>query len=84
MVGNLYRTKKCFTPRAMLYLYKSQITPKMDYFCCNSFQPRHSLKKKRLRGFVGDKIYPKITRPQLQLPKTIAISMENILINSIP
>ena len=29
MVGSLYRSKKFLTPRAILYLYKSQIRPKI-------------------------------------------------------
>ena len=33
MVGSLYRTRKYLTPSAILYLYKSQIRPRMEYCC---------------------------------------------------
>ena len=34
MVGSFYRSRKFLTPGANLYLYKSQIHPKMEY-CSN-------------------------------------------------
>lgn len=33
MVGSLSRSRKYKTPDAMLYLYKSQIRPRMEYCC---------------------------------------------------
>ena len=31
MVGSFYRARKFLTPAAILYLYKSQIRPKIEY-----------------------------------------------------
>ena len=33
MVGFFYRSRKYLTTPALLYLYKSQIRPKMEYCC---------------------------------------------------
>ena len=33
MVGSFFTSKKFLTPEAILYLYKSQIRPKMEYCC---------------------------------------------------
>ena len=31
MIGSFYQSKKYLTPESLLYLYKSQIRPKMEY-----------------------------------------------------
>merc|ERR1712148_109025 len=63
MVGSFFRSKKYLTPAAILYLYKSQIRPKMEY-CCHiwsgaSKSSLSSLDKvqRRLRRLVGDNLF---------------------------
>ena len=63
MVGSLYRSKKFLTPKAILYLYKSQIRPKMEYcshiWAGSSQQALLTLDRvqNRLRGLVGDELF---------------------------
>ena len=63
MVGSFFRSKKYLTPAAILYLYKSQIRPKMEY-CCHIWAGASktclsSLDKvqRRLRRLVGDSLF---------------------------
>ena len=39
MVGSLLRSRKFLSPESILYLYKSQIRPKMEYCCHTSNIP---------------------------------------------
>ena len=66
MVGSFYRSRKYLTPSALLYLYKSQIRPKMEY-CCHIWAGAakttlSSLDRvqRRLRRLVGDDLYGKL------------------------
>ena len=63
MVGSLHRSKRYLTPPAILYLYKSQIRPRMEY-CCHIWagSAQTSLSsldavQKRLRSLVGDELF---------------------------
>ena len=63
MVGSFFRSKRFLTPAAILYLYKSQIRPRMEY-CCHiwagaSQQSLSSLDRvqSRLRYLVGDSLF---------------------------
>ena len=63
MVGSLFRSKRFLTPAAILYLYKSQIRPRMEY-CCHiwagaSQQSLSSLDRiqSRIRYLVGDSLF---------------------------
>ena len=63
MVGSFFRTRKYLTPAAILYLYKSQIRPRMEY-CCHiwsgaSKTSLSSLDKvqRRLRRLIGDDLF---------------------------
>ena len=63
MIGSLYRSREYLTPSSILYLYKSQIRPTMEY-CCHIWAgaSRTSLKsldgvQKRLRWLVGDELF---------------------------
>ena len=63
MVGSFYRSKKFLTPSALLYLYKSQIRPRMEY-CCHLWDgsSQHSLSsldriQNRMHGLVGDELF---------------------------
>ena len=66
MVGSFYRSRKYLTPSALLYLYKSQIRPRMEY-CCHIWAGAakttlSSLDRvqRRLRWLVGDDLYGKL------------------------
>lgn len=63
MVGSLYLSRKSLTPPAMLYVYKSQIRPKIKYFCAESSLSRLDKIQKRLRGLVGDELAPTPCNP---------------------
>merc|ERR1711962_1541401 len=63
MVGSLHRSKRYLTPPAILYLYKSQIRPRMEY-CCHIWvgSAKTSLSsldavQKRLCSLVGEELY---------------------------
>merc|ERR1712215_258105 len=63
MIGSLYRSREYLTPSSILYLYKSQIRPTMEY-CCHIWAgaSRTSLKsldgvQKGLRRLVGDELF---------------------------
>ena len=63
MVGSFYRSRKFLTPKAILYLYKSQIRPKMEY-CCHIWasSSQHALSaldrvQNRMRGLLGDGLF---------------------------
>ena len=63
MVGSLFRSKKYLSPSSILYLYKSQIRPKMEY-CCHILggAAKTSLScldrvQRRLRYLVEDELY---------------------------
>ena len=63
MVGSFFRLKRFLTPAAILYLYKSQIRPRMEY-CCHiwagaSQQALSCLDRvqSRLRYLVGDSLF---------------------------
>ena len=63
MVGSFFRSKRYLTPPAILYLYKSQIRPRMEY-CCHiwagaSQQALSCLDRvqRRLRYLVGDSLF---------------------------
>ena len=63
MVGSFYRSRKFLTCKALLYLYKSQIRPKMAY--CSHIWAGSSqlalsildLVQKRMRCLVGDDLF---------------------------
>ena len=62
MVGSFYRSRKYLSPSSILYLYKSQIRPTMEY-CCHIWAgaSQRSLSsldsvQKRLLGLVGKNI----------------------------
>ena len=63
MVGSFYRSKKYLTPPAILYLYKSQIRPKMEYRChlwggaAQSTLTCLDRVQNRLRNLVGDELF---------------------------
>ena len=63
MVGSFYRSKQFLTCKALLYLYKSQIRPKMEYcshiWAGSSQQALSTLDRvqKRMRGLVGDELF---------------------------
>ena len=63
MVGSFYRSRKFLTCKAMLYLFKSQIRPKMEYcahiWAGSSQQALSTLDRvqKRMRGLVGDELF---------------------------
>ena len=66
MVGSFYRSRKYLTPPALLYLYKSQIRPKMEY-CCHIWAGAakttlSSLDRvqRRMRWLVGEDLYGKL------------------------
>ena len=66
MVGSFYRSREYFTQSAILYLYKSQIRPTMEY-CCHiwagaSLVSLSCLDKiqNRLRPLVGDALFSKL------------------------
>ena len=66
MVGSFYRSRKYLTPPALLYLYKSQIRPKMEY-CCHIWAGAakttlSSLDRvqRRMRWLVGEELYGKL------------------------
>ena len=76
MVGSLSRSRKFLTPSAILYLYKSQIRPTMEY-CSHIWagSPYNALSvldeiQKRLRGLVGEQLYS--TLPPLSLRRNVA------------
>ena len=76
MVGSFYRSRKYLTPEAMLYLYKSQIRPQMEY-CCHIWggAAQTSLScldrvQNRLRNLVGDDLFS--TLPPLSLRRDVA------------
>ena len=63
MVGSLSRSRKYLSPASILYLYKSQIRPKMEY-CCHIWggAVQTSLScldrvQRRLRYLVGDELF---------------------------
>ena len=63
MVGSLYRSRRYLTADAILYLYKSQVRPKMEY-CCHIWAgaAKNSLScldrvQNRLRNLVGDALF---------------------------
>ena len=63
MIGSFYRSKKYLSPESLLYLYKSQVRPKMEY-CCHiwSGAPQRSLSildrlQRRMKGLVGDVLF---------------------------
>ena len=63
MVGSFFRSKRFLTPAAILYLYKSQIRPRMEY-CCHIWAgaSQHALScldrvQSRLRYLVGDSLF---------------------------
>ena len=63
MVGSFYRSRKYLTPDAILYLFKSQIRPTMEY-CCHIWggAAQSSLScldrvQNRLRNLVGDDLF---------------------------
>ena len=63
MVGSLYRSKKYLLPSSILYLYKSQIRPTMEY-CCHIWAgaSQRSLSsldsvQRRLLGLIGSDLY---------------------------
>ena len=63
MVGSLSRSRKFLTPPAILYLYKSQIRPRMEYcshiWAGSSNQVLSGLDRiqERLRGLVGEELF---------------------------
>ena len=63
MVGSLSRSRKFLTPPAILYLYKSQIRPRMEYcshiWAGSSKQSLSGLDRiqERLRGLVGEELF---------------------------
>ena len=63
MVGSLYRSRNFLTQSAILYLYKSQIRPRMEY-CCHIWagSSKSSLStldrvQRRVRRLVGDELF---------------------------
>ena len=63
MVGSLFRSRRYLSPASILYLYKSQIRPKMEY-CCHIWggAAQTSLScldrvQRRLRYLVGDELF---------------------------
>ena len=63
MVGSFYRSRKYLSPSSILYLYKSQIRPTMEY-CCHiwSGASQRSLSsldtvQRRLLGLIGHDLY---------------------------
>ena len=63
MIGSFYRSRNYLTPEAILYLYKSQIRPKMDY-CSHIWagSPKSTLSvldrlQNRIRSLVGDQLF---------------------------
>ena len=63
MVGSFYRSKKFLTPAAILYLYKSQIRPKMEY-CCHIWSGASDASlssldrvQRRLKRLVGEDLF---------------------------
>ena len=63
MVGSFYRSRKFLTPAAILYLYKSQIRPKMEY-CSHIWagSSKHELSsldriQHRIHGLVGTELF---------------------------
>ena len=76
MVGSLFRSRKYLTPASMLYLYKSQIRPLMEY-CCHIWggAAQTSLScldrvQRRLRYLVGDELFS--TLPPLSHRRDVA------------
>ncbi len=76
MVGSFYRSRKYLTPEAMLYLYKSQIRPQMEY-CCHIWggAAQTSLSclnrvQNRLQNLVGDDLFS--TLAPLSLRRDVA------------
>ena len=63
MIGSFYRSKKYLTPESILYLYKSQIRPKMEY-CCHIWAGSSSTSlsildrlQRRIKGLIGDELF---------------------------
>ena len=63
MVGSLYRSRKYLDPDSILYLYKSQMRPKMEY-CCHVWAGADQIHlncfdkvKRRVRGLIGDDLF---------------------------
>ena len=63
MIGSFYRSKKYLTPESILYLYKSQIRPKMEY-CCHIWAGYSSTSlsildrlQRRIKGLIGDELF---------------------------
>ena len=63
MAGSFYRSRKFLTSKALLYLYKSQIRPKMEYcshiWAGSSRQALSTLDRVQnlMRGLVGDELF---------------------------
>ena len=63
MIGSLYRSRKYLTPSAILYLYKSQIRPRMEYCChiwagaCKSSLSSLDRVQRRLRWLIGEELF---------------------------
>ena len=63
MVGSLYRSMRLLTPESLLYLYKSQIRPRMEY--CSHIWAGSSRTilstldrvQRRMRGLVGETLF---------------------------
>ena len=76
MVGSLSRSRKFLTSSAILYLYKSQIRPTMEYCShiwagsSNNALTGLDVVQKSLRGLVGEELYS--TLPPLSLRRNVA------------
>ena len=63
MVGTLYRSMRLLTPESLLYLYKSQIRPIMEYCShiwagsSNTILSTIDRFQRRMRGLVGEKLF---------------------------
>ena len=80
MVGSLLRSRKYLSPESILYLYKSQIRPKMEY-CCHIWggAAKTSLScldrvQRRLRYLVGDELFSNIP-PLVQRRDVASLSL---------
>ena len=63
MIGSFYRSKKYLTPESILYLYKSQIRPKMEY-CCHIWAGSSTTSlsildrlQRRIKGLIGNELF---------------------------
>ena len=76
MVSSFFRSRKFLTPAAILYLYKSQIRPTMEYCShiwagsCNNVLSVLDDIQKRFRALVGDELY--LTLPSLSHRRNVA------------